>query len=95
MYYRMTRFHFEEDSFPALVEWAESIRGRIEAIDGLVFADLIRGGATDGMVIAAYQNEEGYQAASDLVATLLDEMTTHLTAAPHGHDGTVIVSYGR
>lgn len=47
------------------------------------------------MVIAAYEDEASYQAASGLVASVLEEMGQYLTDTPHGHDGTVVVSYGR
>lgn len=95
MYYRMTRLHFKEDAIQDLVDWLTAQRERIEDIDGLLFWDLARGGQTDGMIIAAYREESAYQASADVVASVLEEMTVHLTDTPHGHDGTVLVSHGR
>lgn len=95
MYYRMTRLHFEEDTLQDLVDWLEAQKERIESIDGLMFWDLARGGRADGMVIAGYRDESAYQASSDVVTSIFEEMTVHLTNTPHGHDGTVVLSHGR
>ncbi len=95
MFYRMTRIHFDEGRFDDLVNWAESVRQRVEAIDGFMFADLVRTGEGEGMVVAAYDSEADYQAAADTVAEVLGEMGSFLTSAPHTHAGTVALSYGR
>jgi hypothetical protein len=52
VYYRMTRLHWDEERFDDLVEWAATVRNRIESLDGLLFADLVRTGAGQGMVMA-------------------------------------------
>lgn len=95
MFYRMTRLHFEEARFGDLLTWAESVRSPIEAIDGLEFADLVRTGEGEGMVVAAYDNESSYQEAAETVAAVLGETAAYLTNAPHTHEGTVVLSYGR
>ena len=92
MYYRMTRLHFAEDALEGLVGWMNAQEQRLEDIDGLLTWDLARGGATDGMVIASYRDQTAYEAAADEVQAIFDEMSEHLTDAPHGHDGTVVFS---
>ena len=94
MYYRMTRLHFEEDHFNDLIALSESLRDRVESIAGLKVADLAKTGEGEGMIIAAYEEESDYQAASGEVAAILDEMAVYLTSTPHGHQGTVVLSYG-
>ncbi len=94
MFYRMTRLHFEEDRFDDLIALSESLRDRVEAIGGLKFADLTKTGEGEGMIIAAYEEESDYQAASEEVAAILDEMAVYLTSTVHGHEGTVVLSYG-
>ena len=95
MFYRMTRIHFDEAQFDDLLVWAESVRSVVEAIDGFKFADLVRTGEGEGMVVAAYDNETSYEDAADTVAGVLGEMATYLTNVPHTHAGTVALSYGR
>ena len=95
MFYRMTRLHFDESRFAELTAWAETIRPRVEAVDGFLFADLVQTGEGSGMVIAAYSSESAFSAASDTVAEVMGEMSEYLTSAPHTHAGTVALSYGR
>ncbi|MGI9585460.1 MAG: hypothetical protein ACR2N7_07690 [Acidimicrobiia bacterium] len=94
MYYRMTRLHWSEDRYDDVVSLAESLRDRIEAIDGLLFAELAKTGDGEGMIIAAYLSEDDYRAASGEVVSILGELAGLLTSTPHGHEGTVILSYG-
>jgi hypothetical protein len=94
MFYRMTRLHFEEDRFDDLISLSESMRDRVEAIGGLKFADFAKTGEGEGMIIAAYEDESDYHAASGEVTAVLGEMATYLTSTPHGHEGTVVLSYG-
>ena len=94
MYYRMTRLHWSEDHYNDVMSLAESMRDRVEAIGGLMFAELAKTGEGEGMIIAAYQSEADYQAASGEVASILGELTRLLTSTPHGHEGTVVLSYG-
>jgi hypothetical protein len=73
---------------------AESMRDRVEAIGGLMFAELAKTGDGEGMIIAAYRSEADYQAVAADVASILGELAQLLTSTPHGHEGTVILSYG-
>ncbi len=94
MFYRMTRLHWSADRYDDVVSMAESMRSRVEAISGLMFAELATTGEGEGMIIAAYQSEADYQAASAEVESILGQLGRLLTSTPHGHQGTVVVSYG-
>ena len=94
MYYRMTRLHWSEDRFDDVLSLMESLRDRVEALDGLIFADLARTGDGEGMIIAGYGSEADYQIASGEVASILGELAQLLTSTPHGHEGTVVLSFG-
>jgi hypothetical protein len=94
MYYRMTRLHWSKDRYDDVMSVAESMRDRIEAIGGLMFAELVKTGEDEGMIIAAYESEADYQAVSGEAASILGELAHLLTSTPHGHEGTVILSYG-
>ncbi len=94
MYYRMTRLHWSEDRFADVLALAESMRDRVEAIGGLRFAEFAKTGEGEGMIIAAYRSEADYQAAAEEMASILGELTRLLTSTPHGHEGTVVLSFG-
>ena len=94
MFYRMTRLHWNEDDYEDVLSAAESTRDRVEAIDGLLFAELAKTGDGEGMIIAAYRSESDYQAASAEVSSILGELARLLTSTPHGHQGTVALSFG-
>jgi hypothetical protein len=94
MYYRMTRLHWSEDRFDEVLSLAESLRDRVEAINGLVFAEFATTGEGEGMIIAGYESEADYQTASREVASILGELTRLLTSTPHGHEGSVVLSFG-
>jgi hypothetical protein len=59
-----------------------------------MFAEFVKTGDGEGMIIAAYQSEANFQAVSGEVASILSELARLLTSTPHGHEGTVILSYG-
>lgn len=94
MFYRMTRLHFEEERFDGLLQFAETMRSRVEAIGGLVSADIAKTGEGEGMIIAAYEDESDYQSAAGEVASILEGLGEYLTSTPHGHAGTVVFSFG-
>ena len=94
MYYRMTRLHWSEDRFDDVLSLAESLRGRVEAIRGLIFAEFARTGEGEGMIIAGYESETDYQIASGEVTSIMGELTGLLTSTPHGHEGSVVLSFG-
>ena len=94
MYYRMTRLHWSEDRYDDVMSLAESMKDRVEAIGGLLFAEFAKTGDGEGMIIAAYESEDGYQAVSGEVASILGELARLLTSTPHGQEGTVVLSYG-
>jgi hypothetical protein len=94
MFYRMTRLHWSEDDYEDLLSVAESMRDQVGAIDGLLFAELAKTGEGEGMFIAAYRSESDYHAASTQVALVFGELDRLLTSTPHGHQGTVAVSFG-
>ena len=94
MFYRMTRLHWNENNYQDVLSVAESMRDRIEAIDGLLFAELAKTGEGEGMIIAAYRSESDYMAASAEVSSILQGWARLLTSTPHGHQGTVALSFG-
>lgn len=84
MFYRMTRLHFAEDRFDDLVELATSLRDRVEGIAGLRFADLIRTGEGEGMIISSYRDGLAFEASARAETGVLDDLADLLKSTPHG-----------
>jgi heme-degrading monooxygenase HmoA len=93
MFYRMTRLHFAEERFDDLVELATSLRDRVEGIPGLRFAELIRTGEGEGMIISSYHDASTFQASARAEADVIDDLAALLTSTPHGHEGSVVLSF--
>jgi hypothetical protein len=47
------------------------------------------------MIVAAYEDEASFEAASETVMAVLAGMAEFMTSEPHTHSGTVDLSYGR
>lgn len=94
MYYRMTRLHWKPENHQSVIARAESLRNRIESIQGLFFSEFIDTGEGEGMIIAAYRSEEDYRSAADEVNSIFHDLAELLTATPHGHEGTSMLSFG-
>ena len=93
MFYRMTRLHFAEDRYDDLVDLITSLRDRVEGIPGLRFADLIRTGEGEGMIISSYRDEKTFRESARGESALFDDLSSLLTATPHGHEGSVVLSF--
>lgn len=95
MFYRFTRIHFEDNRYGELLDWAETVRGDVESIEGFEFADICRSGEGEGMIIAAYRSEADFDAASEIAAAVMGGIAPYLTAPPHTHAGTSDRTFGR
>jgi len=95
MFYRVTKYNFEEERFDEQLAWGESVRGTIEGIVGLEHVDVFRSAPGEGMIVAAYVDEAAFDAASETVTAVLGEMGKFMTRPPHTHSGTVDQSFGR
>lgn len=93
MFYRMTRLHYAEDRFDDLLKSAESMRDRVARVAGLRFADLIRTGEGEGMIISSYQDEKTFRASASYESGLLEDLAELLVSNPHGHEGSVVLSF--
>jgi len=93
VFYRMSRLHFDDDRFEDLLAWAESVKPRVEEIQGLVFADIARTEVGAGMILAGYESESDFESARATVSELFDEMAGFLADRPHTHAGSSEFSF--
>ncbi len=95
MFYRVTKINFDADRFDEIVAWRETKRAAIEDIKGLWHIDVFRSEPGEGMIVAAYEDEAAFTAASETVTAVLGDMGQFMTSPPHTHSGTVDQSFGR
>jgi hypothetical protein len=95
MFYRVTKYSFDDERYDEILAWGETVRAKIEGIDGLLYVDTFRSAPGEGMIVGAYEHEGAFNAASETVTAVLGGMAQFMTGAPHTHSGTVDMSYGR
>ena len=95
MFYRVTKYNFDDARFDEILAWGESVRAKIEGIEGMLHVDTYRSAPGEGMIVAAYESEDAFNAVSDTVMSVLGEMGQFMTSEPNTHAGTVDLSYGR
>ena len=95
MFYRVTKYNFDEGRYDEMLAWAETIRAQVEGIDGMHHADMFRSAPGEGMIVAEYEDEASFTASADTVAEVLGGMAQFMTSPPHTHSGTVDLSFGR
>ena len=95
MFYRVTKYSFEDERYDEILAWSETVRVSIEGIDGLQHVDVFRSAPGEGMIVAAYDSEAAFTAASETVTAVLGEMGQFMTSPPHTYSGTVDQSFPR
>ncbi len=79
MFTRVTKYNFEDERFDEILAWGETVRASIEGINGLRHVDVFRSAPGEGMIVAVYQDEAAFTAASETVTTVLGEMGQFMT----------------
>jgi hypothetical protein len=95
MFYRVTKYNFDDERYDDILAWGETVRAKIEGIDGMLYVDAYRSAPGEGMIVAAYESENAFSAASATVSEVLSGMGQFMSGAPHTHSGTVEMSFGR
>lgn len=95
MFYRVTNYNFDDGRFNEILAWGETVRAKIEGIEGLLHVDVYRSAPGEGTIVAAYESEDAFNSASETVSSVLSDMGQFMTSAPHTHSGTVDISFGR
>lgn len=95
MFYRVTKYNFDDARFDEILAWGETVRSVVEGIAGLLYVDSYRSAPGEGMIVAAYESEGAFNAASETVSSVLGDMGQFMTSPPHTHSGTVELSFGR
>ena len=89
MFYRVTRYEFAPERYDEILASAESKADELRAISGLIAVDTFQAGAGEGIIVAAYEDEAAFNAASDTVMAILGDMGQFMSSPPMTSSGTV------
>ena len=60
MFYRVTKYNFDDARFDEILAWGESVRAKIESIDGMIHVDSYRSAPGEAMIVAAYESRAAH-----------------------------------
>jgi hypothetical protein len=92
MYYRVTTYGFDAARRDEFLEFADSLRDELSAVDGLeaVHTVEIGEGEGEGMIIARYTSAGGAEEAQPQIQGIMGRMAPFLTSMPQVSAGEVI-----
>lgn len=92
MYYRVSQASYSPDQYDAILAFMESKRDELRALDGLDSGAFVQTGPGEGMMVAAYESEDTFNAVSETVNSILGEIAPLLKAPPTTSSGTAVWS---
>lgn len=87
MFYRVTRYEFEESHQGDIAAWVDTKTEAVRSIEGLIAVDVFNAGPGEGVIVASYEDEAAFAAASATIAAVLGELGSFLTGPPRTWDG--------
>ena len=82
MFYRVTRYEFPPGHEGDIAAWVDTKTEQVRAIPGLIAVDVFNTAPGVGVIVAAYEQEDAYEAASSKIAAVLAELGEFLTGPP-------------
>jgi quinol monooxygenase YgiN len=88
MFYRITTYSHPEHRQDEIVAWVQGKTEEVRAIDGLVAVDVFQALPNEGVIVASYDDEAAFVAASGTVKAILGELAQFLSGPPVTLSGT-------
>lgn len=82
MFLRVTRYEFPDGRQGDIAAWTDTKTEQVRAIDGLLAVDVFNASPGEGVIVAAYEDEQSYDAAAPIIAEVLGELGQFLTGPP-------------
>jgi len=82
MYYRVTRYEFEDGLQGDIAAWVETKTEQIRGIEGLIAVDVFNASPGEAVIVAAYEDESSFNSATPTISAVLGELGQYLTAPP-------------
>ncbi len=89
MFYRVTRYEYPPERYDEILAWAGTKTDLLRGVDGLQSVDTFVSGPGEAIIVAAYDSEEAFNAASETITDVLGELGQFLTSPPMTSSGTV------
>ena len=87
MFYRVTTYEFPPGREGDIAAWVDTKTEEIRGIEGLIAVDAFNSAPGHGVIVAAYEDEQSYEAASAMITAVLSELAQFLTGAPTTRSG--------
>jgi hypothetical protein len=89
MSYPVTHLEYPQERYNDMIAWTDGQKDAFPGIDDMQSVDVFPAGPGKSVVVAAYDDEESYNAASETVGDTLRGMAQFLTSPPATSLGTV------
>ena len=90
MYYRVTTYGFDAARRDEFLEFADSLRDELSAVDGLEAVHTVEIDEGEGMIIARYTSAGDAEEAQPQIQGIMGRMAPFLTSMPQVSAGEVI-----
>ena len=90
MYYRVTTYGFDAARRDEFLEFADSLRDELSAVDGLEAVHTVEIGEGEGKIIPRYTSADGAEEAQPQIQGIMGRMAPFLTSMPQVSAGEVI-----
>ena len=87
MFYRVTQYQFPEGREGDIAAWADTKTEVVRGIEGLIGVDVFNAAPGQGVIVAAYENEDAFQAGSETVSKVLGDLAQFLSGPPETKSG--------
>lgn len=88
MFYRVTRYEFEDGREGDIAAWADTKTEQVRGVDGLIAVDVFNASPGEAIIVASYHDEQAYETGSATITEVLGELGAFLTAPPTTMSGT-------
>ena len=88
MFYRVTNYEYAPERQEEILSWTSTITEQVRAIEGLVAVDVFEAMPGESIIVAAYDSQEAFEAASGTIGGVLGELGQFLTGPPVTASGT-------
>jgi len=90
MHYRLTTYEFNPNQFDEMMAYADGIKDKVAAIDGLNFAHVCRTSESGAVIVAQYTNKEVMENATSMFQEIMGGMAQFFTGPPSPVSSEVI-----
>ena len=82
-FYRVTTYNFDSNKFDDMLEYGNSIKDEVKAIEGLNFGHICRTGENSATIVAQYTNEKAMNDATPKFREIMGGMRKFFTSPPN------------